>query len=274
MYRGGEFYSEEILKRVDYVFQGLEDGGYEEFQERVQDSDKSTLQWIAAQLMNPTIDTLQGERMMQTMSKTNVFSGSQLVATVNGVLNGSNPNARILEIGCGSGQTFKQMARVCKARGRHWKLVGIDQSIDSIVFARNKLEEAGADTSVYQLQLADIDNGLWSFEDGTFDVAYHLNCWYFWKDIDRAVEEVARVVKPGGTLITGSKLSPLYDLSASGSPRSRTIFLSSGTSAARGRSNVISRHTREAWNAMASRTWSPWTSCRPAWIAHHWTLSP
>ena len=212
MYRGGEFYSEEILKRVDYVFQGLEDGGYEEFQERVQDSDKSTLQWIAAQLMNPTIDTLQGERMMQTMSKTNVFSGSQLVATVNGVLNGSNPNARILEIGCGSGQTFKQMARVCKARGRHWKLVGIDQSIDSIVFARNKLEEAGADTSVYQLQLADIDNGLWSFEDGTFDVAYHLNCWYFWKDIDRAVEEVARVVKPGGTLITGSKLSPLYDL--------------------------------------------------------------
>ena len=51
MYRGGEFYSEEILKRVDYVFQGLEDGGYEEFQERVQDSDKSTLQWIAAQFL-------------------------------------------------------------------------------------------------------------------------------------------------------------------------------------------------------------------------------
>merc|ERR550537_1611254 len=103
------------------------------------------------------MDSPQGERMLQAMSKTNIFSGSQLVATVNGVLNGSTPNARILEIGCGSGQTFKQMARVCRARGRDWKLMGIDQSMDSIRFARMKLEDAGADPAVYQLQVADID---------------------------------------------------------------------------------------------------------------------
>lgn len=209
---GGEFYSEEILKEVDRVFEGLETGGYAEFQDRVQGADKSTLHWIAAQLMNPTIDTPQGERMLQTMSKTNIFSGGQLVATVNGVLNGSNPNARILEIGCGSGQTFKQMARVCKGRGRDWKLMGIDQSVDSIRFARSKLEEAGADASVYQLQVADIDHGLWSLQDGSFDVVYHLNCWYFWKDVEKGVQETMRVLKPGGTLITGSKLSPIYDL--------------------------------------------------------------
>ena len=63
------------------MFEGLETGGYAEFQDRVQGADKSTLHWIAAQLMNPTIDTPQGERMLQTMSKTNIFSGGQLVAT-------------------------------------------------------------------------------------------------------------------------------------------------------------------------------------------------
>ena len=52
------------------MFEGLETGGYAEFQDRVQGADKSTLHWIAAQLMNPTIDTPQGERMLQTMSKT------------------------------------------------------------------------------------------------------------------------------------------------------------------------------------------------------------
>ena len=59
------------------MFEGLETGGYAEFQDRVQGADKSTLHWIAAQLMNPTIDTPQGERMLQTMSKTNIFSGGQ-----------------------------------------------------------------------------------------------------------------------------------------------------------------------------------------------------
>jgi ubiquinone/menaquinone biosynthesis C-methylase UbiE len=197
---------------VDHLFEGLEEGGYNAFQERVQEADVSTLHWVAAQLMNPTMDSPQGERMLQAMSKTNIFSGSQLVATVNGVLNGSTPNARILEIGCGSGQTFKQMARVCRARGRDWKLMGIDQSMDSIRFARMKLEDAGADPAVYQLQVADIDNGLWSFQDDSFDVVYHLNCWYFWKNVDKGVAETFRVLKPGGTLITGSKLSPIYDL--------------------------------------------------------------
>ena len=45
-----------------------------------------------------------------------------------------------------------------------------------------------------------------SFDDATFDAIYHVNCFYFWPDLARGVAECFRVLKPGGVMLTGSKL--------------------------------------------------------------------
>jgi len=39
------------------------------------------------------------------------------------------------------------------------------------------------------------------FDDETFDVIYTANTVYFWRDAEKAVSEIKRVLKPGGKFI-------------------------------------------------------------------------
>jgi len=221
---GGEFYKEEILDRVDVCFQALEDEGHKAFQTKVQESDGPVLHWIASQLMQPHLDTPQAERMLRAMNEITLFSGSRMVGEVERHLHSQSdmdqsidegaaqPRARILEIGCGAGQTLVKMASVCKGKKKDWKVLGVDYSVDSITFAKRALDEAGTDNAIYQLQVADISDGLWALPAGGFDVVYHLENWYHWPDLKQGVRETSRVLKSGGLLVTGSRLSPLFDL--------------------------------------------------------------
>ena len=47
------------------------------------------------------------------------------------------------------------------------------------------------------------------YDDITFDRAYHVNCYYYWPDMDEAVKELHRVMKPGGLMISTLNIEDL-----------------------------------------------------------------
>lgn len=96
------------------------------------------------------------------------------------------PSARILEIGCGTGEFTRPLATFTKAQ-----LTGIDVAPALIARARKDLPANAA------VSVADVER--LPFADGTFDaivgnaVLHHLR-------LDRAVPEILRVLAPGGRI--------------------------------------------------------------------------
>ncbi|HKW45971.1 MAG TPA: class I SAM-dependent methyltransferase [Gemmatimonadaceae bacterium] len=98
----------------------------------------------------------------------------------------------ILDIGCGGGQTIKQLTTIA-SEGR---VYGIDYSSASVATARRK------NASLIQLGRADIPLGSVSalpFSADTFDVVTAIETHYYWPDLLADFLEVKRVLNPGGT---------------------------------------------------------------------------
>ncbi len=87
----------------------------------------------------------------------------------------------VLEIGCGTGMILKEIAPFAK----HAK--GIDISPGMLEHA----ERRGLDVQVGSATEL-------PFEDGSFDVAYSFKVLAHVQDISKAMQEVARVLRPGG----------------------------------------------------------------------------
>lgn len=94
---------------------------------------------------------------------------------------------RVLEIGIGSGFTLSRMAQVAKV------CVGLDISIETLKLnqSRNELFKIGT-----KLVLASATHI--PMPDNTFDVVVSIGCLHHIPDIDQAVSEIHRVLKPGG----------------------------------------------------------------------------
>jgi len=93
--------------------------------------------------------------------------------------------ARVLEVGCGEGELSERIVR-----GLGVELVALDQSERMVELARAR----GVDARVGDVQEL-------PFEDGSFDVAVAAWMLYHVPDLDRAVGELARVLRPGGRLV-------------------------------------------------------------------------
>jgi ubiquinone/menaquinone biosynthesis C-methylase UbiE len=91
----------------------------------------------------------------------------------------------VLEVGCGTGVMAERISALPGVT-----LVAIDQSDDAVEVA----EQRGIDA-----RWADIC--YLPFEDDTFDVVYAGAMLHEVRDIERAVAEVRRVLRPGGTLV-------------------------------------------------------------------------
>ena len=50
------------------------------------------------------------------------------------------------------------------------------------------------------------------YPDSTFDSIFHCNCYYFWPNMDEAVTELHRVIKPDGVMATTLFLQGLRKL--------------------------------------------------------------
>lgn len=116
----------------------------------------------------------------------------------------------ILEIGCSSGYQSKEYAKGCS------QFHGVDVSNEAIRLAN----ELGLDNAVFDV----CDAHTLPFDDSTFDCVI-VNSLLHHLDLDRAIEEIYRVLKPGGTLCAREPLgtNPIFNIYRSFTPSSRTV---------------------------------------------------
>jgi ubiquinone/menaquinone biosynthesis C-methylase UbiE len=104
------------------------------------------------------------------------------------------PGAAVLEVGFGPGHALEMLAR-----SRPLGLVaGIDHSELMVARARRRLKGDRGDAA---LDLRVGDAGDLPFADERFDVVFAVNSFHQWPDKERALAEMAGVLKPGGDLM-------------------------------------------------------------------------
>jgi ubiquinone/menaquinone biosynthesis C-methylase UbiE len=99
----------------------------------------------------------------------------------------------ILDVGCGGGETVRKLAGI--ATEGH--VYGIDFSEESVAVSRRR------NRRLIQAGRVDIQHGSVSylpFSDGTFDLVTAVETHYFWPDLVSDLQEILRVLKPGGYL--------------------------------------------------------------------------
>jgi len=101
---------------------------------------------------------------------------------------------RILDAGCGTGELLLKLAR----HRPEAEIVGLDLSLEMLQVARNK--DYGI-TAVYF-----IEQSVYSlpFREDSFDLITNTISSHWYKEFDRAFQEFARVLKPGGKLLMAS----------------------------------------------------------------------
>ncbi|HMK33960.1 MAG TPA: bifunctional demethylmenaquinone methyltransferase/2-methoxy-6-polyprenyl-1,4-benzoquinol methylase UbiE [Desulfomonilaceae bacterium] len=127
---------------------------------------------------------------------------------------GPVPGGRYLDVGCGTGDMSLEIVR--QAPGS--TVVGIDPVQNMLSIAREKIARAGADALI-SIEKGDVLN--LDFEDDSFDAAITAFCIRNVTDRRRGLEEINRVIKPGGLLVileltepNGPVMKPLFRIYA------------------------------------------------------------
>jgi len=99
---------------------------------------------------------------------------------------------RVLDAGCGTGRFTLPLAR------QGMQVVALDASQEMLDVARRKAAEAGVAHRI-EFVLGDVEN--LDYGDGTFDGATSIAVLRHFPSPARSIGELARVVRPGGTLV-------------------------------------------------------------------------
>jgi ubiquinone/menaquinone biosynthesis C-methylase UbiE len=113
------------------------------------------------------------------------------------------PNARILEVGCGTGRDSFRLARRLDSSG---ELFLQDLSAGMVHTCVNRMAEH--DRSVHfrcRIHYSIANAGYLPFPSDFFDSVFHFGGFNEFSEPKRAAEEFARVVKPGGTVLFGDE---------------------------------------------------------------------
>lgn len=102
------------------------------------------------------------------------------------------PEARVLDVGCGSGWATRLMAETALS-GR---VVGVDIADEMIRLA----SKTSASFSNVEFRVASAES--LPFRDGEFTHAFSMESLYYYADMLAALKEIKRVLKPGGQFVT------------------------------------------------------------------------
>lgn len=105
-----------------------------------------------------------------------------------------NPGERVLEVGCGNGNSFPALR---EAVGPNGTVVGLDASLGMVRSARNRGERRGW-RNVHAVRG---DARRFPFADGTFDAVYASMSLSAVPDPARAIEAAKTALRPGGRLV-------------------------------------------------------------------------
>lgn len=160
--------------------------------------------WVADNLMKPTHEDALAEKFFGLLTESNRAASEALADALD--LRGGE---RVLELGFGGGAALTRAGQALGARGGGW-LAGVDLSPDCVEVTRSAL-------AALDLERVDVDLRVGSatgipFPDASFDVVFHMNCWYFWPDLSGGLRECARVLRPGGAMLSGSKLQGMREI--------------------------------------------------------------
>lgn len=103
-------------------------------------------------------------------------------------------NFTILDVGCGGGRTIQKLA----ALATKGKVCGVDYADGSVAGSRAK------NAQLIQAGRVEIKQGSVSqlpFPDHQFDLVTAVETQYYWPDLVKDMQEILRVLKPGGTLL-------------------------------------------------------------------------
>jgi len=124
-------------------------------------------------------------------------------ATLQRVLSLLHPGQDVLEIGCGTGTTALRLAPFTR------RLLATDVSQQMINVAREKL----AERPMAQLGFAVADADAQVFGQGIYDAVLAFNMLHLVSDLDLALAQAVRALRPGGLLISKtpciSEMNPL-----------------------------------------------------------------
>ena len=103
-------------------------------------------------------------------------------------------NYTLLDVGCGGGRTIQKLAAIA-AEG---KVYGVDYAQGSVAASRSKNAQAINEGRV-KIKRASVSR--LPFADNKFDIITAIETQYYWPDLPNDMQEVLRVLKPGGTLL-------------------------------------------------------------------------
>ncbi len=132
------------------------------------------------------------------------LSGGRVKAIKNAVVEKVPPGARVLEIGCGTGQ----LARLLCAKDPSVRVEGFDANRAMVDVARQKNEEAGLGDRVV-LRSMGVEN-MDEFADETYEVIVATLVFSELNDNERryALKHAFRALRPGGRLVIADEVRP------------------------------------------------------------------
>lgn len=107
----------------------------------------------------------------------------------------------LLEVGCGRGIGLKAFAECLTPRHR----VGLDIDPSFLVEADRRLHNAGLSAELYHGDVRDMP-----FPDASFDLVVDFGTCFHIRHADKALAEIERVLRPGGTFVHETRISQLF----------------------------------------------------------------